>query len=167
MQPSDTNNGSDVSHVFNEGSYSFLNWFLISALTGAAYGEEDKAWDKLNEEPRMLKMSINDVPIDPLHAFKRLEEEYRRRVREDSKDMFQSEKQKIIEPIEAVLQEMTAKITDTITSMLNAVSCNDSFIDGIGEEAEELIRGGKGNTDYFCADTVKKLIDKIKELQKK
>lgn len=60
---------------------SFVHWFLIAAIAGQEITDEMKA------EPRLIRMTLNNVEIDPLRAIRRLEEEVDRLIEKRATEM--------------------------------------------------------------------------------
>lgn len=97
----------DLTQEFDKTD-SFIHWFIICALVGIDITEEVK------KRPIDIKMTINEVEMNPLASLKRLEEEFDRLVDKKANEKIDIITDNIIEPFQEKIQELTDKLHELV-----------------------------------------------------
>ena len=87
---------------------SFIQWFLICALKGVEITEN------VRNEPRDVKMQLNGVELNPLHALKRLEKEFNRLVEKKALERIEEIENDILEPFNEQVEELTRSLKNLV-----------------------------------------------------
>jgi len=95
---------------------SFVNWFLICALSGV------EITDQVRDKPRNVTMQLNGVEINPLHAIDRLEGEFDRLVEKSVQEKIEQLKTSILNPLEEQIGDMITDLKQNIDLKLSKIN---------------------------------------------